>query len=306
MLEEVDVIDGHTCFLEDMLGCGDGCFHDVLGLNTALTVCLDGCKRLESVFLCPFPGCDNEGRCSIAELGRVTCSDDSILLEDGLEFSEGLHGGILPDTLIVIEGYVSLLGRDGDGKDLLLELASLVCGGCLEMRIDGKLVRILPGHVEPLCDDLSGESHVLVVEDVPESIVDHGIDHSLVIHLVSPPSSLEKVRCCGHVLHSSDCEDVVLSGFDGICCKHGCLHSGSTNSIDSERTDLNGKTCTDCSLPCRVLSETCTDDVTHDALFDICGLETCPLDGFLDNHCTEFGCLESGKGLSVFSNRGPD
>ena len=61
MLEEIDIIDSHSGLLENMLCCGDGCLHDVLGLHSTLTICLDGRKGLETMLLGPFPGCNNEG-----------------------------------------------------------------------------------------------------------------------------------------------------------------------------------------------------------------------------------------------------
>ena len=102
------------------------------------------------------------------------------------------------------------------------------------MGFDGELVGVLPGDVEPLCDDLAGEAHVLVVEDVPESVMDHGVHRGLVVHPESPPCSGEQVGCLGHALHASDGEDVVLARFDGVGSEHGRFESGTAYCVDCE------------------------------------------------------------------------
>ena len=61
VLEEVDIVDGHSGLLEDVLCRRDGSLHDVLGLHSALSIGLDGCEGLESVLLRPLPGCYDEG-----------------------------------------------------------------------------------------------------------------------------------------------------------------------------------------------------------------------------------------------------
>ena len=47
------------------------------------------------------------------------------------------------------------------------------------------------------------------------------------------------------------------------------------------------------------------DDVTHDALLDIGGLETCPIDSLLHDHGTEIGGLDTCECLTVFSDGCP-
>ena len=146
---------------------------------------------------------------------------------------------------------------------------------------------------------------MLVVEYVPESVVDHGVDDGLVVHPVSPSGTVHDVGGVAHALHTSDGKDVVLAGLDGIGCKHDGFECGTADGVDGERTDLHGESCSDGGLPCRVLSETCGEDVTHYALLYIRGLYPGPLDRFLDDVCTEVGGLYAVEGLSVFSDRCP-
>ena len=156
-----------------------------------------------------------------------------------------------------------------------------------------------------LGDDLASESHVLVVEYVPESVVDHGVDDLLVVHLVSPPRTVEQVGGVGHALHSSSDEHLVLPGLDGVGGEHGGLESGSADVVHGERTDLHGEAGADGCLPGGILSETCADDVTHDAFLDVLGLETGTGDDLLHDHGPEIGGFETGEALAVFSYRRP-
>ena len=68
VLKEIDVIDGHSCLLENVPGGGNGSLHDVLGLDTALTLCYDGCERYESMLLREGSGTNYQCGCSVAEL----------------------------------------------------------------------------------------------------------------------------------------------------------------------------------------------------------------------------------------------
>ena len=173
------------------------------------------------------------------------------------------------------------------------------------MALDGQLVGVLPGDVEPLGDDLSGESHMLVVEDVPESVVDHAVDNGLVVHPVSPAGSVHEVGGVGHALHTSYCEDVVFACFDGVGGTHDSFHGRTADGVDCEGSDLDGKSCADGCLPGGVLSESGLKDVSHDAFLDIGCLDSGSLHCFLDTVCSELGGFDSGECFSVFSDCSP-
>src|SRR5215218_8688388 len=129
----------------------------------------------------------------------------AVLLEYRLELAEALDARVLADVLVPGELYLLLLLLHLDGDDLILEVALLD-------RLDGPLVAahgvgvgVLAAYAVLLGDVLRRHAHVVVVEDVPQAVVDHvvvdvRIGHP---HTIAVAALGQQERCLVHVLDAA-------------------------------------------------------------------------------------------------------
>ncbi len=91
----------------------------------------------------------------------------------------------MADVLVLVDDDVALAGLDGDGDDLVLELAGLLRRFGLVLGGDGEGVLLVAGDLPLLGDVLGGVAHVIAVEGIPEAVLDHRVDELDVAHLVA-------------------------------------------------------------------------------------------------------------------------
>jgi hypothetical protein len=98
---------------------------------------------------------------------------------------------------IFIVGHddVALAGLDGDGNDLVLELAGLLRRLGLVLRVNRELILLRAGDLVLPGDVLGGVAHVIAVEGIPEAVFDHGVDHFEAAHL---DAAAQVLRVRGH------------------------------------------------------------------------------------------------------------
>ena len=140
------------------------------------------------------------------DLGGLEGVDDLVLNalgtagESALQLGHTLDGSALADELVSLELDFLLLDLDGHGNDLIVELAGSLSGLGLLLRVSAELVHLLLGDAPDVADVLSGGSHVIVVVDVPEAVLDHGVDDLLVTHAGAPALIGQGEGSSAHVL----------------------------------------------------------------------------------------------------------
>ena len=96
--------------------------------------------------------------------------------------------GVLARRLVLIEDdwrRALLLRRNLDGNDLRLESAFLDRSDRFAMRVHRELILLFACDAVFLGNVLAGDTHVVVVVDVPKAVVNHGIDDLRVAQTVS-------------------------------------------------------------------------------------------------------------------------
>src|SRR6266702_1182908 len=113
---------------------------------------------------------------AVIDAGRAAGGNRAVLLEGGLQLGHRFDGGAM--TRIFVGGHddVALAGLDGDGDDLVRELAGLLGGLGLVLRGNCELVLLGAGDLVLPRDVLGGVAHVIAVEGVPQAVLDHGVD----------------------------------------------------------------------------------------------------------------------------------
>jgi hypothetical protein len=149
---------------------------------------------------------------------------------------------------------------------------------------------------------LGGNPHVRVAERAPESILNHDIDQLIVTHSDPPPAVRQHVRRFAHVFHASGHDAIGISGLDRLGRHNYGFHPRSADFIDGCRRDVLTDAGSDSGLACRILSQACLQDVSHDYFVDSFRSNLRPVKDFLYDQPAK---LDSGY-VSQRSPKGPD
>ena len=143
---------------------------------------------------------------------------------------------------------------------------------------------------------------MVVVEGVPQAVLDHGVDELLVAH-ASAPALIEGGEGSGaHVLGAAADDDVSVAGENGTAGLDDGLHAGTADHADGVSGDGVGQACAHADLAGNVLAEAGGQDAAEHQLIDVLGSDVRALEGFLDNDGAEL----SGGGVLEGTAEGTD
>jgi hypothetical protein len=239
-------------------------------------------------------GSDHERGCAVVDAGRVSGRDRAALAEGGLEPGQGLQRRVLARRFVHRERHrLALLGGDGHGQDLVLELARLDGGDGLAMALQRERVLLLARHAVRLGHDLAAAAHVVVLVGLPQAVVHHRVDQLAVAEAHPFPRLGQEVGRVGHGLHSARDHDVGVAGRDALRGEHHRLEAGPADLVDGERADLVGEAALQRRLPRGCLAEPRGQDVAHDDFVHAAGVDARALDGLAHDHGAELGRAEA-------------
>ena len=121
--------------------------------------------------------------------------------------------------------------RDLDRHDLVVETAGLLRRFGLGLRAGGELVLLLAGDLPALRDVLGGVAHVVAVENVPEAVLDHRIDHLRVAH-PDAVAQMDAVRREAHALLAAGDDDLGVPIADRLKAERDGAQSRAAHLID--------------------------------------------------------------------------
>ena len=158
---------------------------------------------------------------------------------------------------------VALAGFHGEGGDLVGELASLLGGFGLVLRGDGEFVLRVAADLPFLGDVLSGLAHVIAVEGVPKTVLDHRVDQFQVAHLLTGADRLG-VHAHRHVFLATGGHDFGVAQLDVLCAKGNGAKARATNLVDAPGRGFLRQTGVDVGLTGGVLALTGGQNLTED------------------------------------------
>ena len=189
-------------------------------------------------------------------------------------------------------------------NDFVLELASLDGSNSLLLRSQCQLVLHLAGNAVLLSYVLCSDTHVVAVEDVPQTIVYHQVDHGNVVHTSAPTSFLQNVRCGGHGLSAANQNNLVIAGLDELSAQAHAAHRGCTNLVYGDRRGGDRQTSAYSDLTADVLALTALQHAAGEGLVDVVYIDACLLDSSLSSGYAEGLCSYALEGLAVRTDRG--
>ena len=87
------------------------------------------------------------------------------------------------------------------------------------MRVDRKLILLLAGDAVLFGNILPRHSHVIVVINIPEPVVDHGVHDLCIADTIALARLRKQIRRVGHRFHSARDNDGAVPGLDRLGCE---------------------------------------------------------------------------------------
>jgi len=143
----------------------------------------------------------------------------------------------------------------------------------LLLRGGGEFVLFFAGELVLLDDVFGGDTHVVVVEHVPQTVVDHAVLHRPIAHLGADAGFGEHVRRQAHVLLATGDDHLGVAGQDGLCGKVNGLQAAAADLVDGHAGNGVGQARAQCRLACGVHADPRGQYVTDDNFVDVPGLD---------------------------------
>src|SRR5690606_2490846 len=153
------------------------------GINASMGPGNNTGKRLDTALLGFGSAHEHHSGSTVIDARRVAGSHGAGLVERRAQLGNALQRSALADVLVLVDDRIALLALDGDSDDLVLELAGLLRGLDLVLRREREVVLILAADLPLTGDVLSSGAHVVVIESIPEAVLDHRIDERDVAQL---------------------------------------------------------------------------------------------------------------------------
>ena len=261
--------------------------------------------RALPVLLRPFLRGDDHGTGAVVDPRRVTGRVGRVVAADRLQLGESLEGRVGPDRLIGRDLVLALPRLDGDGDDLLRELAVLGRLVGELMRALGEAVHVRPGDLELVGDVAGLVDHLLLGEGVGESVVGHRVDRSDVTHAEAEPGSRQEVGRLAHRLHAAGDADVEIAGPDRLVGDPDRAHAGCADLVDGLRGHLARDTGLDLRLSGGDLALPGLEHLAVDDALDLVGIHLGAVERLRDRGASQVGGIEGGESAAHLPERGP-
>ena len=192
---------------------------------------------------------------------------------------------------------------DDNGNDLILELAVCHCLLAFLLAFRRKSIELFTGQLPLFRYVLGGDHHVVIIECIPERILDHEVNQLAVIHTVAVTAVHHRVRTLAHVFHTACYDDVRIAGDNHLGSHVDAVESASADNVDGYGRAFNGESRFDRSLTGRVLAKASLDDVSHVDMVNLFGFDTGAVQRLPDHKSTEICCRYCTERTAHLSDR---
>jgi hypothetical protein len=229
----------------------------------------------------------------------------AVLAEDRRQLGQRLQGRVAAWRLIDLDDGVALATLDGHRDDLLGQPAVVGGGDRALVGAQRPAVEVGPGQLQ-LGGDLGRLlGHVLAAEGARQPVAEHRVKRLGVAHAKAEAGVLEQVRRLGHRLHPAADGDVEVPGANGGVDHPGGAHARRAHLVDRLGGDLLGDAGADLRLAGGDLADAGLQNLTHDDVLDVTGLDVGALQRTGDGGRSELGCLQRGQTPAELADRGP-
>lgn len=203
---------------------------------------------------------------------------------------QGLDGGAGARLLVGIEAQrLALALRDLDRRDLVAEAPALDGGDGLLLRSGGEGVLLLAGQAVLLRQVLGGDAHVVVVEGVPQAVLDHAVDQLRMAHAQAGAGAGHDVGRQAHVLLAAGDDHLGVAAADRLGAQVQGLEAGAADLVQGHGRHADRQAGLDRRLARRVLPGTGGEHLAEDHFVDLAGIETGLFEQAADHRGAQLG-----------------
>ena len=241
---------------------------------------------------------------AVVDAGSVCGGHSTVLLKGGFELGQALGDNAGARELVRVEHNCVLFNLDRNRNDFIFKLAGLLSGFALLLAAGGKLVLHLAGDAVFLGNVFSSDAHVIVVERVGQRVVNHRVNKCAVAHTVAVTALRKRIRCAGHILHTTRDDDVGFTAGNQRRREVNALQTGTAEVVEGRGRNLDRDARMDCGLTRDVLSLGGLQNAAHKDLVDLLGLDTRAVERLLDDNCTELLDRDVGERAAELADCG--
>ncbi len=216
-LNDVEVLNLHACLGQNLLrGCHRADSHH-FRTDTCQRTGHKSSHRLHAQLLCLLFAHDNDSSSAVIDTGSISCSHESIGI-DRTQLGQTLYGRTCTGTLVHLELDHLFLFLYHHRHDLCVKSTCLLGFLCLLLALQGELIQFFPGKSPFPADIVSRCNHMVIIESIPQGILDHGIHQGAIVHPVAVTGLGNRIRCHGHILHTACHHNVGIPCHNHLCC----------------------------------------------------------------------------------------
>ncbi|MCY1213583.1 hypothetical protein D9M72_253720 [compost metagenome] len=284
--DQVEVIETPAGLVQTTTGSADRADAHDRRIDTGVGVAGDARQYRQAQGLGLLGAHQYHGGGAVVDGGGVASGDAAVLLEGGLELGQAFGGGAGARAFVGIEGDgVALPLRDQDGRDLILEAASLDGRDGFLLGGGSKGVLLFAGQAVLLHQILGGDAHVVVVEGVGQAVVDHGVQRLGVAHAHAGTGGREDVGRQAHVFLAAGDDHFGVAATDGLDAQVQGLEAGTAELVQVHGRYRVGQAGEDGGLAGRVLAGAGGEHLAENHFIDLLALEAGLLQQLAD-HCS--------------------
>ena len=304
-LDQIHIGDGQAGLFHDLAGGGHGAHAHDGGIDAAQRTGDPGGHGGDAQFLGLLLAHDDQRGGAVVDGGSVAGGDFAVLLEGGAQLGQDFRRA-QAGTFVGVKDDVALLVLDDHGHDLVLERAGLDGSLGLGLALESKVVQIFTAQVPLVGHVLSGDAHVVVVEGVPQRVVDHGVHQFALAHGGAHAVAVTALHHGEgghiHVLGAARDHDVGVAGFDHLGRHVDAVQAGAADHVDGDSRSGDRQAGLDAGLTGHVLAQARLDDAAHVDMVDLLRLDAGAVDGLLDDDGAQLGSRDVGQRAAEFAD----
>ena len=221
----------------------------------------------------------------------------------GLSFAIALVGRACARIFVGVDDDVALAGRNGHGRNLVLEPSGLLGRFRLVLRADGEAILLLAGELPFLGDVFRRVAHVIAVKGVDEAVCQHGVDE---LHLAHFDAAAQIGGMGGerHRFLAARHDDLGVAAGDLLQPERNRAQTAAAELIDAEGRLFLGNASLHRRLARRILTLRRGEDLPENHLVDVTGLDLRRLQSALDGDRAQVVRGGRAEGAVERSHRG--
>ena len=274
-------------FLQAAFDCRNRTHTHDSRIDTGGCISLNTCQYRQAEFLCLLCRHHHHSCSTIVDTRSIAGSNCTSLIKCRTQCVQCIDRDTRLNELVGIKYDSTFFAGDFYRNNFIFKLTGSLCSFCFILRSDRKYILFFAGDTVFFRHVFSGDTHVVLVVHIPQTVDDHGIDQFCIAHAETVTRTLQHVRRRTHVFLTTGNDDVCIAGFDGLRCQMRCFQTAATDFINRHSRNDVRQTGLDNRLTCRILTNACRQYLTQQYFTDLLTLQA----GF-GQQCFDDGCSQ--------------